>query len=171
MRRTAALLLLVSALCFLASAHTASHEPHSGSSTGQSDLLSPRIAPTGHRCIHDEMEALKFPVKRVEQTWDAVSATDRSVSKRDPNWMPFRVTIVSDNLVNDPRTCYSAGQSVPTDGGPNYSCTADDIMTPTKLAYLNNSMLGVAVSRLAELFKVDRAGPITVSPSSCSKYV
>lgn len=171
MRRITALLLLASALVAFSVAHTASNDAHSKSHSTDSDILSPRIAKIEHKCVHDEMQALKVPVKRVDQSWQRSEGADGQTGKRAPNWMPFRVTIALDNLQGDSMTCYSAGTQVPSDSGPNYQCTANDVMTAEKLSYLNNSMLAVAAARLGQLLQVDRTGPISASSSSCGSYV
>lgn len=174
MRRTVVLLLLAFALCLLVSAHSGSHD-HAESDHLESDILLPRHAPTGHRCIHDELPAREKRFKRVEQSWELESRQRRdngTFAKRATNWQPIRVTIALDNLQGDQYTCYTAGTTVQTDSGTSYSCTADDIMTAAKTNFLNSSMLQVAAARFAELLSVDRQGAITVSSNtySCSKY-
>ena len=176
MWRAIALLLLASALVLVVSGHSGSHDHPIASDKIESDILLPRAAPTGHRCIHDELPASEKRAKRVEQPWEA-EARKRGDSPNKPrqgiNWQPIRVTIALDNLQNDQYTCYTAGTTIPTESGSTYTCTANDIMTPTKTTFLNTSMLQMAATRFAELLSVDRVGPITVSSNtfSCSRYV
>jgi hypothetical protein len=136
-----------------------------------SDLLKPNIAKYGHKCVFDERAAHTAPAKRVDQSFDvfeiAKDGTRIPVKREATAWLPFRITVVLDNLNGDANTCYNAGASVQADGVP-YTCTANDILVPDKLTYLNESMIQAAVHRFAELLKVDRVGPITVADNSGS---
>lgn len=160
----------------LAHAHASSDTRSHTHDHLDSSVLKAKTASYGHKCIYDERAAKAGPTKRVDQTVDIGELTKdgiRVTVKRAPNWKPFRVTVSLDNLSGDSYTCYTAGTSVPVEGGGSYSCTSADIMDQPKLDYLNISMIGAAIKRFSELLDVDRAPAITVSDNSitpCSRY-
>lgn len=170
--------VLVIALVFgFACAHASSDAHSHAHDHLDSNILGVKTATYGHKCIYDERAAKAPPPKRVDQVQDVEEINadgTRNPVKRLANWKPFRVTVALDNLSGDTYTCYSAGTSVPVEGGGTYSCTSNDIMDQGKLDYLNNSMLSAAVSRFHELLDVDRGLFITVADNTataCSRYV
>lgn len=173
-------LLLLLVLVIACMAHESDHGKHKELKT---DLLKPKIATYGHHCKYDELVKRNPIVKRLVdqeedmQTWRRDSAGVHA--KRDPNWRPFRVAIVADNLQDDPYSCYSQGAQVQyyNDMGvlDYYTCSPNDILISDKLNYLNNSMLAVAAARFLDLLRVDRYYPrLNVSnsqDSGCDRYI
>jgi len=178
-RAKAALGVVVVCLVFstLALAHASSNAHSHDHHHLDTSILKPKTATYGHKCIYDERQASSLPAKRVDQGFDVEEITETGIRvkvKRAANWQPFRVTLALDNLSGDSYTCYTAGTTVPVDGGGTYTCTSADIMDSTMLDYLNNSMIQAAIHRFSTLLDVDRAAFITVTDNSatgCSTYV
>lgn len=168
MERRYGLFLALLVFVTFVSAHTGSNGHDHAAKKSASGANNVQLAEYGHMCDHDLRAGQYSPPKEIDQSHakrmtDAVRERD-GLRRNALAWLPFRITAVFDNIYGDPDTCYNAGDVVTISGGP-YTCTAEDVLTPEKLSYLNESMIQAAVSRFSDLLRVDR-GFITVGSSS-----
>ncbi|PRP80464.1 hypothetical protein PROFUN_14625 [Planoprotostelium fungivorum] len=125
-------------------------------------------------CNHDQTARL------IQSSTHWVDYGDRKRSASDVT-APIRIQFDTSNLDNDRRTCYHVGDHVTVGSSAStscsatvtsncdYTCTAADILTPTKRSFIVNELLPYAVQFYADTLQVTPvAGPLTWSPSpSC----
>jgi hypothetical protein len=156
MERRYAVIFVALVLVSVVLAHSASHGAKQSSKKLKSDILNAEIVKHGHTCDHDARAAKLAPAKPVDQSFARELTTERFGKKRGSKaMMPYRISVAFDNIYGDSSTCYNNGATVNIDGSP-YTCTENDILTPEKLSYLNDSMIQAAVHRFHELLQVDR---------------
>lgn len=169
-RRAFVLTSLLLACVMLGAAHTHGddHEHY------HSDILKPREAKTRYGCDYDAFESRRSNLRRVvDQRDDFLLSQKRNTASSFSQ--PLRILVLANNLVNDPGSCYSVGQSIPLDTGGSYTCTAADILTSDKATFLNTTLIPYAVNRFYQMLYVNRTYTrLTVAPSTdsqCDSYV
>lgn len=131
-----------------------------------------------HKCIHDEIQA-QVPIiqdhRPLDLKMDYFTVTDgkgKRAVQAEPVWEDLRILVYTGNIGpgNDPKQCTSAGATVQynsNSGTRSYTCTAEDVLTPAKRAYLIDQMLVLAAERLKNLRVVRPAnGTLITSPSA-----